>query len=354
MAGTIKYGRALFYPYIDFTDEKWVKTAALYYKGLNRIVPDGYDEFEDVEIIKQLNEDEEFVRNIDPERGADLDLVARRFLSYAKNELTNETQRTKIINKLNIKLSITKPYSIHMRKMGRVLEEELPELGLAVKDKGSKWYEFEPITGALYMTCLANEIAEKDSLPIVTDDLEYQPLIRGFQLDEFRGYMDVGETLAAMVIQSVIPQDIENISIAQILRLRKDYEDERHLFYNEINKLVKDLETVDSESVLKDALEARKKDIDIAVKTLDNTFKGIGIATGLATLGIFIPSFVSTLGFGAAAGVSVAVAAGKLAEKGMEYYKSRTGSPYSYVLSLKKELKPETFVDQLLRGKIIL
>lgn len=54
-----------------------------------------------------------------------------------------------------------------MYKMGHVLQERLPELGLAVKSKfieREEWYEFEPITGAMYMTCLANHLARLEAL----------------------------------------------------------------------------------------------------------------------------------------------------------------------------------------------
>lgn len=355
MGNTIAYGRALFYPHINFNDEKWIKTAALYYKGLNRIVPENYPIIKDVEIIKRLNEDEEFIRNINPRYEADA--IGLDFLRFAETELADKDHRIQLIKSLGTVIPENESFSIHMNKIAYMLQNRLPELGLAVKNQNfghEEWYEFEPVTGAMYMTCLANYLAQKENLPVVTDDPIFQPLIRGIQLDRYKGNKDIGETLASMVIQSVVPENIENIPIAKIIKFRHKYEDERHLFYNEINKLVKDLESVDRQSTLKDCLEAKKKDIDIAVNNLDKSFKGMGISTATAMLGLSIPSFASGLAPGVAAAGVVAVATGKLMTQGIDYYKSRNGSPYSYILSLKHRLNSETFAEQLLKGKFIL
>ena len=352
MSATIAYGRALYYPHIDFHNEKWIKTAALYYKGLNRIVPEGFTDFKDSDTIKKLNENDEFIKNLSP-TSASVE-VEIDFFEFAQSELTSPKKRKKLIDNLGSKISTTKPYTIHTKKLGRLLQNNLPKIGLAVKSKGYDWIEFEPVTGAMYMTFLANALAKEDQIPIVTDEPEFQPLIRGIQLDRYRGNRDVGETLASMVIESVVPENIENIPVEKIIKIRTDYKDERRQFYNEINKLVKDLESVDKESVLIEALEEKKKDIELAVRNIKMSYAGIGVATVTTMLGLSIPSFASGLGFGIAVVGGVAVAAGKLTEQGINYYKSKNGSPYSYVLSLKSELNTKSFAQQLLKGNILI
>jgi hypothetical protein len=46
------YGRALYYPYIEIRDDRWIKLAALYYDGLSRIVPHGVQP-EDSETVRR-------------------------------------------------------------------------------------------------------------------------------------------------------------------------------------------------------------------------------------------------------------------------------------------------------------
>ncbi len=359
MANIISYGRALYYPYINFKDERWLKTAALYYKGLNRIYPSAFHNWEDIDIVKRLNEKEEFIRNIDPTKKEKK--IATDFLDFAKNQLLVDKYRKPILKKLSSKISSENPtFFISPQKVAPSLGIQLSILGLATKESfpelGEEYfhYNFEPVTGAFYMSCLANQMAQKDNIPVVTDDPIFQPFIKDIQAEKYKGGNDVGQVLASLVIQSVVPENIEVIPISKIIKFRESYEDERHLFYNEINKLVKDLEMVDSKTALYDCLEAKKKDIKIAVKNLDKSFKGMGISTATAMLGLSIPSFASGLDAGIAAAGVVAIAVGKLLSQGIEYYKSKNSSPYSYVLSLKHKLKSETFAEQLLKGKILI
>ena len=122
------------------------------------------------------------------------------------------------------------------------------------------------------MTFLANRIAEIDRIPVVTDDPIFQPLLSSTQLKKYSGQRDLGETLASIVIESVVPENLESIPMSKIVSFREKYSDERHNFYNEINRLTKDLRGVESNSVLKDCLAARKKDIEISVKNLTKSF----------------------------------------------------------------------------------
>jgi len=157
-----------------------------------------------------------------------------------------------------------------------------------------------------------------------------------------------------MVIQSVIPKNIEAITTKQIIRFRRDYKDERQQFYLNINALVQDLYKIQDEQSLKDALNFRKDSIDRATKDIEGVYRSLKIDTGFSLLALSIPSFVSDLSWIVAGAGMVAVAAGKLTLKGIEYQKTKRNSPYSYVLTLKNHLDKEDFAESLLRGKLIL
>lgn len=55
----------LYYPYIHFRDEKWLKAAALYWPSLGRVVPAGYPVL-DSPMVTRLNEGLRFVHDVDP------------------------------------------------------------------------------------------------------------------------------------------------------------------------------------------------------------------------------------------------------------------------------------------------
>ncbi|HOF17180.1 MAG TPA: DUF6236 family protein [Bacteroidales bacterium] len=354
---TIPFGRALYYPHINFHDHDWLKLAALYYDGIDRIVPSD-DLLEEVELIERINdsadsEETMFVRSIKPSYYADQ--IAHEFIDYAKKELTDENKRKEIFQRVSKFVKSTDTYPIHVMKMGRELLEELPRLNLPVKKfsfKSEDWIEFDSITGALYMSRLANCIAVNKSLPIVSDDPNFQAIVREAQKEKAAN--DISEALASMVIQSVVPKNISAITPKQIIEFRKNYKDERQQFYLNINELVKDLYQIQDEQSLKDALHFQKDKIERATKDIEDIYKSLKIDIGFTLMALSVPSFASGLGWVVAGVGLVAVAAGKLTLKGIEYQKTKRNSPYSYVLTLKNQLRKEEFAESLLKGKLIL
>jgi hypothetical protein len=354
---SIPFGRALYYPHINFRDQNWLKFAALYYDGIDRIVPND-NLIEEVDLIERINDtatsnETLFVRSVRPNQY--VDQIAHEFIQYVKTELTDEKKRNEIFRKVSRFVKPTDTYAIHITKMGRELLEELPRLNLPVKKISHEfedWIEFDSITGALYMSRLANCIATNKSLPIVSDDPNFQFIVREAQRERVTN--DISETLASMVIQSVVPKNIEAISTKQIIEFRNNYKDERQQFYSNINELVKDLYQIQDEQSLKDALNFRKDKIDRATKDIEGVYKSLKIDTGLTLMALSIPSFVSGLGWAVAGAGLVAIAAGKLSLKGIEYQKTKRNSPYSYILTLKNQLGKEEFAESLLKGNLIL
>jgi len=351
MPDQICYGRALYYPYISFSNLTWLKTAALFYEGLNRIVPPGYSNFNDIEIIKRINDQGEFVRNVNPTNDA-LN-AGLRFSEFMDLELADETARNNYYARLKVQLPDA-TYDIHDLKISSALKVKAVQSGLASQKKNSDYYTFQPVPGAIYMSYLANEMAKHDYLPVVTDDPIFEPLIRSAQIgtkeDIVQGQIDTGLLLATLAIESVVPENIGDIPIKKILEFRKNHSDEQHLFYNKINELVKDLRTVDNPTALTDMLNARKKDIELGVKDLRRAMISMKLTAVGTILGLSIPAFASGLGPIIATAGIVSVGGTKLAGQGIDYYKGRGSNPYAYVLSLK-HLKAKSFVEQCLGGK---
>jgi len=350
------YGHALYYPYIHIQDENWIKVAALYYDGLSRIVPENYIT-NDFEIVKSLNDEFDFIKRIHPENEAED--IAKDFLKFAHDKLSDPVQRNKITNKIGMKLPNDSKFGIHMDKMHARLHYELPELGLAKKSSiSSNFYEFEPVTGALYMTCLANRMAEKRGIPIVSDNPVYQPLIRGFQsiVDESEQKFDTEHALASFAIKNVIPKKIGSVTIKQIIKFRKKHDDERIRFYEAISDLVTKIPNIEDINALNDCLKHYNKKIDVAVKELKFGLKkvGIGCVTGLT--GLSIPSWTTTFSqilpeYGSQIVIlsSICAGIGVLLKSRMNYYISRKLSPWSYILSLERNLDSLQFLKNQIK-----
>src|SRR5437763_2190619 len=73
----------LYYPFIQFRNDSWLKLAALYWDRIGRIVPPGY-RLQDSETVLQLQGELGFVTNLVPPLGA-MDSVAREFLELIED-----------------------------------------------------------------------------------------------------------------------------------------------------------------------------------------------------------------------------------------------------------------------------
>lgn len=77
----------LYYPFMEFSDDAWVKLAALYWEKLGRIVPKGYTPRYDSTTVKQLTDELDFVKNFYP-TVRNLETVSDMFL-----EVLNKHQK---------------------------------------------------------------------------------------------------------------------------------------------------------------------------------------------------------------------------------------------------------------------
>ena len=202
-------------------------------------------------------------------------------------------------------------------------------------------------------------MAERRELPIVTDDPIYQPLIRGFQVQRnIYGRVrktDTGHAMASLVIEAALPEDIKSASIQQVVKFRRKHDAERHRFYKEIGDLVEDIPQIDNQDAFRDCLNHHKREVDEAVSDRRLSLRDVGINCVTGLLGLSVPSWATSLAQArpelqmqiATAGV-VCAAAGILIRRGVNYYKSRRRSPWSYVLSLEHGLDSKSFLRRLL------
>ena len=73
----------LYYPFMEFTDDAWVKLAALYWEKLGRIVPKGYEPDHDSNTVRELTDELGFVKNLYP-TVKDQEIVAQMFLEVLR------------------------------------------------------------------------------------------------------------------------------------------------------------------------------------------------------------------------------------------------------------------------------
>jgi hypothetical protein len=347
------YGHALYYPYIHFQSDEWIKAAALYYDGLTRIVPEGFA-LNDSETVIKLGEQSGFIRDYNPSEEA-ID-ISENFVTILREEYSNPRSRNKLIRAIRNQVNPEGIFPVHEEKIANAVKAALPELGFPKKDPRSHWYFFDPVAGSLYMTTLAERIAEKQGVPIISDTVGYQNIIRALQFDwsnEIR--LDIGYLLGSVVIKTVVPENIGAVSVEKIIEIRDNHQSERVRFYEKIQDLISDMPRInDPESIqryvdhhadiIKDEVDGlRGSLLDSKIRCVSGliSISAPPIAINLSDL---LPEFKPLIigsGF-IVAGLSL------LATKALEYRQIRGRGPYSYLLSLKQELTPKSMLNRLL------
>lgn len=376
----VEYGRALYYPYIHLRDELWLKTAALYYDKLARIVPFDFTPH-DTGAAEALHKELGFFEEIDPRQEADR--LAPEFITFAREYLASDSPRGvwasvrgRIWKRKTLSPSLvtslgsfsgSEPFRIHPSKMAQELGAELTKLGLAKKaDDYYGDFDLEPVTGALYMIFLAKTMAGERSLSVVTDNPAYQPLIHqplslGIQPGISEAKMDKGFVLASFAIQSVAPKDLNSVTIDQIISFREKHDAERRSFRGKVIDLAKDLDKVDHPEAIRDYLNDKQKIINDGVKSLEDGLRSVNIDCVRNLFALSVPAWVGAswaVPLIAAnpviiPGAVVLATSFALAKWGVDRKKAKSASQYSYVLSLKRNLEIGAFMKQLQCGQIL-
>ncbi len=349
----IKYGRALYYPSIEFRNLSWFKLSTLFYEGLDRIVPKNIEVYDHDE-IRQVNDEIDYIKDIDPKSYANQ--ASDKYLDYLKNNILilDDKKLNKVVSRDD-----ENQFSVHHDKIGHKLIHEIKDLVNIKEDH--EWYSFSPVLGLTYMAFLANEIGNDKNLPVITDYEQNQVALNTTQIETSNINEDISFNLASLTIKSYLPRNINHVSVGQLIEFRKKHEPERIRFYSNINDLVKDLNEITDKNTVNDILNFRKKEIDGSVDALRLSLKGLGIEVYEGLLGISIPSALQLLpnedefsslikNVGSA---SILLALG--AKSYINMRKIKNDSPYSYLISLEKSnLGREALLKNLIKGKILI
>jgi hypothetical protein len=259
----------LYYPFIHFKDDQWLKLSALYWDRMERIVPNNYTR-EDSDTVKALGD---FVVNLPPESvsptfgnrfkefieqyGAQLSKV------YGLNERdkwgpvpsTRRPPPAGGMSGTDHRLSY-----VFYEKMSDDLRSVLVTSNLALSDPmDRRWFGMHPRLADVYVTAMADQLAVEQGLYPVTDEALDHVAVGGWTMERLAQALldDIElvdsaptarevETIAAYVaIESVIPKDIGAVSIERILKFREKYPRERASFQRYVHEFVKPREWLD-------------------------------------------------------------------------------------------------------------
>jgi len=327
---------ALYYPTIEFSDYTWLWSAALLWDRIYRIVPDGYEP-KDCRNVRILAEDGEIGLPIRPKEYAPK--VAKEFIEKLESR---EWSASALVHDIPAEYA-----RLHSDKVDVKLRNLIIARGVASAQ--GDWLHVPTQFEALYMTFLANRIAEECDLQLLSDSQAAWSGSTFFRLDGKVKELpseDLAEQLATLVIRDFLPSNITDISPKDLLSFRKKYRDERRRFVNSMHNAAEQLANCRDPGVMQDHVVDLKLDIEAALKDYRRSMESLRVvaytgiksvtfpvATQMACTVIGLPLDTSTLTVISALGVGLGLVCGllDLQDKSRKLEKE---CDYSYLLHL--------------------
>lgn len=332
---------ALYYPTIEFQNYAWLWSAALLWDRIYRIVPSSYIP-DDPDNIKTFVDTGEIGIPIHPDTY--VKDIADQFIDKFESGHWDAAALTYDIPEDYVRL--------HPDKVDIKLRELIVAKGKAKNN--DEWLHVPVEFEAHYMTYLANAIADRNNLSILTDSTPAWTGATYFKYDgEVEDYPreDLTQLLATIVIRDFIPENIIAIPPKDIIKFRDKYRDERKRFMLAMQSAADRISSCEDPSVVRDHIEDIKTDIESALKDYRRSLEVLNISrlTGLKSL--TFPALtkvasmvtgqelsVETLAVVSALGFGFGLVAG-FSELSHKRRKLSKKSDYSYLMHLTRNWK---------------
>jgi hypothetical protein len=252
---------ALYYPHIDFLDPNWVKGMALFYENIYRIVPDNVIP-NDPEELQPLLEEPAIGKMIDPSKYS---------VSASDNFLNDKSSWNAAAFVCNDEEQVEETLSrIHSTKIDEQVKELFNSLGY--KDMDDKWLYIPTELASHFMLYLANEIAKKNQLNLITHDWAPWTATSYYNLDgcideyiplyeQDNEYSDDPFALFSLMVGEITPININEIPCDEILKFRNTRKDEISRFRETIYNLYIELQKLEDPVVREDAINSKIKEL---------------------------------------------------------------------------------------------
>ena len=385
--------RCLYYPFIHFRDEAWLKLSALYWDDVTRIVPRSYAP-RDTRDVRAL-EDAGVLKRVDPgnyeQPVAELFslLLQRHSSALARRyDVSQRDSWPENLERFSVKTGRASSRSlafIHCSKLEPALSEQLLKRKLALPSHDKRWLGMHPAIVSAYMIALAGEISRRRGLQPISDNVTHlsgissctvedlaRALVRDVDLSKRRaggvgaaakrhaaGGLDVqAERVAFVTLRAVLPERLDGVSIKQIVALRAEHADARHAFHDYVEGLRAELQAgniCEPEALDEHIRLEYDKRLKPALAELSRGLRSLGVGTFLGTFGVAVALPVGSL-LASSAGAAAAALAGASVGIAALAHRQQSGarallkaSPASF-LFVTSQLRPRTLSERLAHG----
>ena len=363
---------ALYYPTIDIHNERWLKSAVLFWDRIETIVPESEDHPYRRRSTRVLHENEIlFAHKVNPfsdeVRGIEEDVIQfmdtpegkksfikpwgvsavsmanRRYLTEEERAYNDDRRRAYLTDKMN---GIYRDFYIHVEKLPMMLRERLAG---HVNEDGYVWASRGFMS--FYMTLLANRICQNNRLALLTDRVNQNNLSNKILIEGLApaGLRAREQKMKRGMMYQIIMDDIKiapNTRMETIVQYKKDRRHELALFRAEMDRLTAfDIEGMNAKDIEHEIWSIYTKQVKPAMDGVKATLKDSGINwwSGIGTC-VFTGLLPAVIGFGADLKTNIAIGTSQclgLALTTVPYVRKRmemSGSPYSYLVKMDQQL----------------
>ncbi|WP_406066218.1 DUF6236 family protein [Streptomyces sp. NBC_01077] len=394
----------LYYPYVHVQDDAWMKTAALYWHRMGRVVAEDY-QVSDTGTARALQDGLGFFVPVAPD--AACAAVEAAFLNVIREHAP--ALRTRYVvdpqpgRAIPVAPSMRRTnryvpntgrwvdyggYVAHLysREVSLRLREVLIEEGLSLSlrrdgqlssPEQGEWITMDPMMAWVYKCALTTELARRERLVPTTDQVAAHQAGREWDASRIEQVLlrrraavsrEVGPpaaVLGELAVQMVVPENIADIPVAKIIELRKKYESEFSAFLDAVfaasKEAQEELAGIESSEILVAYLQhLHQARFASELDKLKAAMKGLKIGSRLGVMNLQTPALAgASLGAigGLAADQPYVVAAG--AALGFVAHRHTVGeqrrailqaSPVSFLLHVEEGLRPAGLMRRLTRG----
>ncbi|MEV4619825.1 DUF6236 family protein [Asanoa sp. NPDC049573] len=378
---------ALYYPWMHFQSDNWVKLALLTWDGVVRIRSTAIFD-RDSDAVRRIAAETDFLTDVVPARPV-LHRVATTFLEIVSNHRDQLAERYGVEapqhefrmppSQLPDGGSDSSRFWIytgpHLTKVTAILRDALVDAGLAVQRERTNgtWLGLHPTLGAVYTACLADAVASANLLSPATDDARMhravgaldqavEVLLGARSPTPSRDEPDVA--YLHLALDAVIrPTTLDAVPVGKLIAFRERHVAELSAFRAHVAGLATELAqvaAVESPAVARAHLEALYREKTRPhLDDLRGALRGMGIESTVGVLGlkVDVPAAAGTLvgGAAAAAGGQLAVAGTAVALTVLPYLAGRVfahrtrarSSPVAYLLAAERDLTGRSLLDRI-------
>jgi hypothetical protein len=383
----------LYFPFIHVRDDDWLKTAALYWPSIRRLVPRPYPKHDS--LTARTFFDAGILRDEVPKRL--LDSMAWDLLDTIKQNAD------RLVADYSIGRAFTewdgREWSecseegraqqlgwIHVTKFPRDVADYLVERDLAHRGRGTPddpWVGLHPVLAGAYMTALAGRISEQAYLEPLTDQTDLRiatpndnvqsaiSLLLG-RMPAEPGTADISalsgtETYVMLALKYARPKDPSAIDARKIVQCRENLREELESFWHYVDGQRAELTELASIPLQTRRLEAFVEHVEQTIEQpLRRLEKGLKLhklepARSLLLAGSVAPPLAASATLSVLGAPPVATTAtGAVAAVGTAWWQientrrqSIASSPVGYLLDVRDQLTPKTLtgrVRKILQG----